>query len=75
MRFFFYVQIYSSKDMVEEYNKINDTLSDTNRDWEKRVEAVLVMSFLENLQIAICYVKIRQWPCSLGCETRGKCQN
>ena len=36
----FLLQVYSIKDAGEELNKINNTLSNSNNDWEKRVVAV-----------------------------------
>lgn len=34
------VQIYSSKEIVEEMRNILQTISDPNKDWNKRTEAV-----------------------------------
>jgi len=41
--FFIFCQLFSGKEVTERLTKIKEILSDTNNDWEKRVEAVRIV--------------------------------
>lgn len=38
--FFFFCQLYSAKELEHELTKVRQVLSDTNTDWERRVDVV-----------------------------------
>ena len=38
------LQLYSSRDMLDQIAKVNSVLSDTNQDWEKRIDNVRLAS-------------------------------
>ena len=37
---FIFIQIFASREFPHELDRVNETLSNTNNDWEKRVDAV-----------------------------------
>lgn len=39
------IQIYSSREIAEEMRNILQTISDTNKDWNKRTDAVLYIVY------------------------------
>ena len=42
----FFLQIYSCKDVQSHITKTKDILSDSNNDWEKRVESVSIRNYM-----------------------------
>ena len=61
------IQIYSSRDLVENLNSIKDIISDPNKEWNKRVDAVLI-------QLKTCnFLILRQTLTLFSLKNCGRC--